>query len=952
MEYLSSAQVPVLTDITNYVNTLDEFNLQDNGVISTAKLTLKATNGDFITNTNNGSTPLVSQFDRIKITIIDDTQTIKHTKIFEVTTDLAQLNMNTQYYLPLELEGRERNLKGIPFSGFYRDPPLNFHQMIQEIVVGYGAGIGTAVQPRLTTFLGLVDQNDAPKWNPNIWDFTNITNTYDALQFVLEQMNQPVSAGGAGNRFGMKFVDDPNAPNSMILRVLVQGENNFDPQSTPLDVIPTIKQNSRNPIIKIDKIKQTSTGTQIIARGRAKSGHLFSEYDKFISRLEFYRNIPEFDNTVIYPLNAVFKYQKQRFRVTSVHNPGDPPSSMSVPIDVGEYIGRINYSPLTKNMRNEHLNSWGNPEGSFGDNSFSTVGIPDSNLTIRDKNPTDATSGTNREEVLFRSNTDQITNVTGINNYVRTVGNNLIFPEGTQVLVDTSIGAVAGAFVGNDLNTRPYANSVVRFQQGKWYVIREASNYDQVAVRYERKIYEYNKNFTSTNRIYPGSDRGRGATGDTFAWRDLSTQFMGNECFHSPSSVTQVDGLLADEIQNDEPLNDPDGTPYIQNSGLKIDYTVGSTTEKSSEQNVWKNIARTVLIGANIGNFISALTTAVFNRFVTPEYTTFGWWWSIAFPFPRSTHNSVSEIGSVYGGPLNDVNRSPFFDVFNTTRTRDGKRGYNQTNSDSHGEIVGFTTLLNFDIRIGTDRIPFTGNVPFTCWARDKDGTKWKSGKLFIRHLGETGRLTFFFGDMSPVYYSRTPIGIFNILTNLLVPEIEKNKVLLKENIVEMGVQCELPYDDNGRYNVDIWESIIKPTVFNLFTSGTSITLTGTLDATNWIKTPIAISNSVTSTPSKRIITPQVRDFPNIVNIEQLQRYADAQEQVDTFQYEQYTVVQGGIADLELEDSVYLEDGKLINEDDNSSQDNTRLLIVRGIKYSVPKDKGLLRTLTLVRKVQ
>ena len=281
-----------------------------------------------------------------------------------------------------------------------------------------------------------------------------------------------------------------------------------------------------------------------------------------------------------------------------------------------------------------------------------------------------------------------------------------------------------------------------------------------------------------------------------------------------------------------------------------------------------------------------------------------------------------------------------------------GGVGYNQTNSDSHSEIVGFTTLLNFDIRIGDTRIPFTGNVPFTCWARDKDGTKWKSGKVLARKLGETARLTFFFGDMSPVYYSRTPLGIQNVVENIIVSEIEKNKVLLKENIVEMGMQCELPYDDNGRYNVDIWEQIIKPAIFNVFTSGSAISLIGVLDATNWIKTPIAISNSVTSTPSKRIITPQVKDYPNIVNIEQLQRYADAQEQVDTFQYEQYTVVQGGIADLELEDSVYLHDGKMIKESDNPSQSNTRLLVVREIIYSVSKSQGLTRTLVLVRKVQ
>lgn len=959
VEFLEGFFPVIRTDITNFVVSLDDVSFQDNGKLSTAKFTLNAEHGDFITNANGGVTPLLTQFDRIEITIIDDQGISKDSKIFEITTDLTQLTRQTQYYLPLELESRERNLKGVAFSGFFRDPPLNFHQIIEKIVQAYDAGISLTKQPFLVTdFMG-VDQNEAPEFNPNIWDFTNVDNCYDALMHVLTVINLPVSAGGAGARFAVKFIDDPFTSTTLILRVLKQGENN-------VGSIPTLEQNTTNPIMKIDKIELPSSGTQVIARARAKTGHLYSDFDKFAGRLEFYRAIPFYDATITYPAGINVRVGTDRFvSNTDVPLATPPPSAEWTAIDVGDFVGDINYSPVTNLKLNEFLNGFGNPEAGFGITDFTTVGVPDSNVTIHDQDSSDTTIGTNRELVLLRTITDDLSADAFKKKYLAgSLSDKWL--EGSQILIDLSLGALGGFFAadnygtgaGVDPNGNAYSDAVVRYTEFSnisglgfdWIVIREPLANDQIAVLSERRTYEWNVLFaTVSNRNYPGTDRRRGGSPGTLAWRDITDQFLGNDCFHSPISVTQVDGLLADEIENDEPLNKPNGDPYIKDSAIQFTYGYNALGLSGPFESIWKTLFNVIVAATGITGILTALTVSAFEKFITPSYTSMGWWCSIPSPLALSTHNSVSEIGEVYGGNENDINEHRYFDLFNSTRTILGKLGYNQDDSDSLMEVTGFTLLMKFDITAAGVRVPFTGNIPFTHWALDKEGQMWKSPKKFIRKLGETDRLTFEYGDLTPAYYSRTPLGINNVIENILVPEIQKNKILFKENIILQGIQCELPYDVHGRYSVNLYESIIKPVFFNFFGGGSDdIRFIGIIDAVNWIKTPIAISKFDTD-PNKRIINPDIVDYPNIVNIEQLQRFADAQEQVEVFQYTQYTTEQGGIADLSIEDSVFLSDPQMITESDDGP--NTVKLAVRELHYSVPKNQGLIRKAVLVKVI-
>lgn len=955
-------------DITPFVVSLDDFVLQSTGKISTAKFTLNAEFGDFITEDNDGATPLIKQFDLVRISIIgDDIGALREpqSKIFEITTDLAQNASQSSYLLPLEAEGRERNLSGIPFGGFFRNETHD--TMVTKILSMYAQQLNQfSLQP---TFQKSPD-GDIPDFNPNIWDFTQVDNCYDALLELLESLNLPVSAGGGGNRYAMIFEDDyttyPGTPDLrfMFVKIVKQGS---------VGAITTIQQNDAFPIISIDKIKQSSTGTLVIARGRPKTSLLPQNYPLFTSRLEFYRGIKQYDNSIDYPadsfvtLGANVGGWPQRYQANTDTTAGDtPPSASWDAIDVGDFIGILQYSPFTVDKEGPIKNGFAHPDGPFDPDTIGAISIPDHNLVINDvRGIGDAKIGTYRNWVYFRTESPNLADLsTSQKKYLKS---SLGWYEGFTVLVDPSEGTLQGVFAGNDPNGIPFANNMAVFRAkspfigeagnttfGDWFVVRPHENFDQCGIYDEAKIYEFNVSFDTSQSgyRYPGDDRRRGGLGPTFAWRSIADTFLGNECFHSPISVQNVTGLVTSTLPDGEPLNDPNGDPYNENSAIEIVFGYNQATETQNERDVWfKFIKQIFTTGSVITDFVVNLGITTFTTFTTPNYTNMGWWFVWPSPYPFSIHNGISEqVGDIYGGSNSTLNDHRYFDLFNIQYTPTGRQGWTFSNSPDLSEITGVEFLFNFDITVGGVRVPFNGDIPFAYWCIDKFGTVWKSQKKLYRHMGETQSIAIEFGDLSPVFRGRTPLGIDNVLENIIVGEVEVNEVFFKENIIIQGFQCETPYDEFGRYSPNLFEQIIKPVFFDIFSGGSSeVRFTGIIDAYGFTKTPVAIS-APNALSLQRTIIPQFEDYQNIVNIEQLQRFADAKSQVEQFQYEQYTITQGGIADVDLENTITLFDPFLINDADDGP--NTRNLAIREIHYSVPKDKALVRKIVGVKVIE
>ncbi len=952
--------VPNITDITDSIISLDDFVLQSTGIIAEAKLTLNSEFGAFITDDGGGTTPILSNFDRLRITIIGDDGVTEQSRIFEITTDLSQLATKSSHFLPLELEGRERNLSGVPFGGFFRN--ATHLEIVQQILFSYTDQIGT-LQP---TIVGNVI--NIPNFNPNIWDFTQVDNCYDALLAVLDSLNLPVSGGGGGNRFALIFEEHPTNINLLVFKIMIQGSNN-------IGSIPTLQQNDTHPITKIDKVKQASTGTIVVARGRAKTATQPNNYTKFTSLLEFYKVIKPYKDTIEYPKDAFVISNGVTFQANQTVPPSTPPPSAQwTTTDVGNFIGNLSYSPFTKDKLNPIKNGFANPTGSFANDSsltFDHIAIPDHNLFINDRNPTNFNIGTYRNWVTFRAKSVFQSDLSAAQKaYMFPTPTGFGFFDGFTILVDNSLpGTLEPPFDGNDANGVPFINSVAKFVAtpnlgivtaeggsivpgGKWLVVRKVNEFDQTAVYNESKVYEYNANdYVASQRVYPGIDRRRGGTNlAPLEWQDISGIFMGNDCFHTPSNIEQVDGLFGDSIQNQEPLNDPNGDPYIEDSAIKITFGYNESTHIPKQGEVWFKMIKGTLRDNPIAVFIANLVSTVYNTFLTPNYTNMGWWFAWPSPYPFSTSLPISErVGELYGGDQFSLNEHRYFDLYNIQFTTTGKQGWIFSDSADLSEVTGVQFLFNFDITVDNGRIPLSGDVPFTYWCIDSNGTRWKSKKIFYRHLGETQLIQIEFGDLSPVFATRTPLGINNILENIIVPEIEVNEIFFKERIIMQGFQCEAPYDEFGRYAPKLWEQIITPNAFDAFFGGSgNIAYTGIIDGFAFIKTPIAISKS-NALSIQRTIIPAFEEYQNIVNVEQLQRFADSTAQIEQFQYEQYTIEQSGIVDLDLEDSIFLHDPFLIKEADDIS--NTRLLAVRELHYSVPFQGGLIRKIVGVKVI-
>jgi len=483
-------------DITDFVISLDDFSVQSTGKISTAKITINAEFGSFITQTNGNTTPLISTLDRIEITIIDDDGTEQDTKIFEVVTDMAQAALQSGDLLPLELEGRERNLSGVPFSGLFRGK--THKDMINFILNSY---VQQAKVPPLVP-LGkqpafILATSNPPDFNPNNWDFTQVDNCYDALLAVVESSNLPVSAGGGGNRFAIIFDDDVLDDDIIDVTVTIQGTRN-DPSPYPV-----LQQNTVHPIRKADKTHQAPTGSISIVRGRPGTGSQPTAVTRFPALIQFYNAIKDWDPAITYPVNSFVTDKGVKYKCLTQNLNDRPPSANWVIIDIGDFIGVFQYSPFTNDKVGPIKNGFANPEGAFDPALFTSIAIPDHNLVIKDKDPNDVNIGTNRIPALIRSNTTLITGDTFLNKYLY---NEVDFINGTVCLVDLQLGAVGGDFAadnfgtgaGFDPNGKPYANSIVVFvvpegsssSAGRWIVQREASNFDQCSVYSLGKIFK------------------------------------------------------------------------------------------------------------------------------------------------------------------------------------------------------------------------------------------------------------------------------------------------------------------------------------------------------------------------------------------------------------------------------------------------------------------------------
>lgn len=633
----------------------------------------------------------------------------------------------------------------------------------------------------------------------------------------------------------------------------------------------------------------------------------------------------------------------------------------------------INYSIWTKQKDVVTKNSCSMPDHPFLTDGMNSPAFPDGNLVIRDR--VDSATG---EYIFFRDwvicraiDPQNIVNDSRLKHYLMGTGvSQTTFYKGFTVLVDTALGTPTGAFAANggkDVNGRFFADAFVQYDGTNWIVTRTpvSSNDpdsktlqigDQCAVYAEGRIYEYNKQITDVNQLVYGAQHSTsvypykylGPNAGLSKWQDISGLQGANDCFHRPTNIEVVDGFYPKLVGS------LDYSSYVSQSALKITYefNLAGSIYQAGKTLLDKLYAFTsqVIQGAISGqlNLSYTLTTAEKQLVLLIDYYNYGWWYALPFPYPLCDLNGISEsVGELYGG--SDVTASEFavLDLQNANYSHSGFTGLNHNEvSDLGGPLTGIQFIHYFDILYGGAEQNFQGNITFTVTVYDDLRNVWRAD-YSIRFLSTPQVVQIPFSAFTVDRPSRVPLNMDSVTKNLVdlisPAELEIKSIFEQKHVRLITWQYSAAYDEFLRF------SPMNADKFNRSIAGlTTVSYVGIIDGLCLIKQPFVSSGVVVD----RVINPDTIDAPNIRNLVQLQSVATAEAQITNLPFESYTVERYGSCDLKLEQSVYLSDPYLINQEDKSLTPNTRKLVLMTDSLSWDQTRGFIRTQILTKRLE
>ena len=993
LEYHGTDVVTNPTDITNYVISIEKFTDVGTGEIVSAKIMLDARYGDFVTQANSGKTPILKQYEVLRLEVSTFHDSGEKYSRYLVVDDLSpQVNANGQF-LSVELLGRERYLQKMLFPGHFYF--VSFRKMIGTIVSFYNKNKGSK-QPSINP-----DIPELPDHTWGIFDFSEETNCYDALMEVVKRCTLPVAAGGAGEYYGMTFTDVGTT--GLLLRVAPQGF----PDDKPTDIETLEKP------MQLTEVKEPSKASIVVVKGKPGTGTMPPQPALFRSYIEEYQNIPAWRNDVTYRDGAVVRWEGFVYQAVNpsgsglVPNKGIEPDlsssrwdDLTLPGYIAKFYekpGDFNYSPWTKDKAAVWKNYCGNPDGTFydsggADNQYNAPCVGDSNWVIRESTSQDKAKW--RDSVDFRLS--QV-NQSLLDNYLYsgTSGTNKYINaqyEGLRILCDSAPSSSntptrtfieqfykSGSWQKDEFGVSFQNKMVTLGVTGNWIVFRTTQNFDECIVWHEGKTYQYNfalkqvevgnQNFNRPN--YSGTSSG--------GWVADSDQFLGNDGFHYPANIKQVPGLYLTA-----------GTSGIgnlgSNSGIEITYKFKPNREGEKaadpaavppteyEPPLWDRVVSAITNGGlgislksiieGITTFTDDITAPLYNWLAGTHLNNLGWWATLfSTPFPRNKSNGITEnVGQLFGGSL-DTGRVqvPVLDLRNLNYTPTGQTSFGADDADNLGQIQGIKFLFNFDIT-GISFDTWRGNLPFRCFIETTRGDIIVCDKQY-RFQEVTQLMEFPISEFKP-YRARIPVALTltNIVSRILNPELAVTEIFERRKIKRIGLQLMLDYDDQGRYDPITFFGFMKSIIAVL--PNNTLELKGTIDYFHFTTDNIVIARNNTDSTytqaardtdiSKLHLTNSVKRYPNISNVAQLQKIANTELDLDNFQHDRWTATYMDIANVRAERTVFIKDQDLISETDKTNTANTRKLIVKKVTYSVgdrSTNSGMKTTINLYKKV-
>ena len=921
------------TDISQHVVSIDKFTDVGTGEIASAQIMINTIDGQFLTESNGGATPIIDQFNEFELSVIDDNSVV-YSRILYLDDILPQQMLEGQT-TEIELYAREAFLKKMKYPGHhYFTSMIN---MIRIIVSYYNEKRGSA-QPEIVFE---VTQNgtttnylQVPDYPVAVFDFGSGINCYDALMQVISRLRLSVPAQGAGDFFELLFEEHPTDNSKLVCKIFPLGTNPNDPNENNI-----ITLNGKDIDTQyVLETKQPIAANLVVVEGQQDTGRYPAEIAEWTALIEEYRNFPEYNIATAYPADVHVKYKNAVYRSIVATPAGTTPASLLHwdLTSIGEYIGvNFQYSPWTVMKSTLYRNFASNPQNNLN-SGYDSPAFIDSNGVVKD--------GSNYRNVAqFR-----IRRLEDIpSEYLYSVPEGVDeadvpiidrIPDDTRVLIDHTLGIIEAPFTGNDQFGNPYRNALVQLRNKKWIVIKVPEHNDAIAVDTEGIVYVYDNPFDTPN---PASRKAAVFTPATLAWQSMERQWMGLDCFHYPHSIRNVKGLV-------EPIQKQGNTFFTDESAVEIEYQF---TLSNEEKTILDAVASLFGLASRL---ISELGSSVVDFLATRAAYNYGWWATLfEAPFPKSTHNGISEkVGELFGGDIN--NQVPVLDLKNLNYTHDGKRGYDEDSSNDLGQITGIHFLLNFDFKVGNARVGFVGNLPFRCTIYDTEDNVWYSDFTY-RFLGDTQQIILPISSFR-IYRARNPpaLNASDIITNILTPELKILEVFETRKIKKITLQWQESYDNAGRYspgNIGRFFLALFGALASSF-SDQNVRMIGTWDAFGFVKTPIAIAKGIEI--GTHHLMENIKQYPNVSNIEQLKKIARAELDLSLFRKDNFTVRTTGKCDMKAGDPLFIRDEDIIALQEKTGVPNTKKLALKKANYTVnAKDGpgGFLRYCTIIARI-
>lgn len=472
---------------TVITNDIEEIELIDvgSGEVKSAKITLNAHNGKFLT-----ATPKLEQFDKIKIKITDDSSN-DYEQIYEVDRIIPIKNAGEGYKVEVELLGQEHHLQNIDISKqFYFSSATS----TTKDIVDFYNDIKGSNQPEVEnhdTFTS--GNNELPQWTANNYEFGIAeVKAYDALMNVVEGLGSSVASGGAGDFFELYFDSNTSDPTKIKFKAFASGSK--PTSGSEITITDSTAVNEAPTEGGIDSI----TGSVVKAWGKKGVGTLPNSIQNFSGQLEAFLLHPEHISGVTYPSGARVQKNGTHYEANT-ETSNTPPHADWTSKLFKDIQGLTEYSLWTNQKADEWISSGSDPSGTNKGH-----GCWDSNLVIED--------GTYFQTwVHVKSTTDNFSVF-----YKYGSSSSGVY-RGLRCLVN---GTGSGGFSGNDKHGKSYSGNIVEYDGSDWIVKYETSNSWRCAVIDEGRVYEKQSG----------------------TWTDISGSARENHCFHKVNSVGNVTG--------------------------------------------------------------------------------------------------------------------------------------------------------------------------------------------------------------------------------------------------------------------------------------------------------------------------------------------------------------------------------------------------------------------------